>query len=217
MRMLSKIYIAVPLTAFLSYVGFATASVIQDNESTKLLGNMVGVVCDLSQTNCETFREKQPLPFKITPPLGLSTALNKQEVYCLAKNISEEAVQNYLVDKIHVGWGTINRVKLNYARTICGVITQSKVNEKGHRIHQMEWRKDPVKVNRPPRPENVQLAIKLLKGEIPNPSPDCMITNWYNVEMDSKSSFNAIYRDKKGVCSKRPKWTPHFYMEAPVS
>lgn len=215
--MLNKVWIAVPFAIGLSYVGFATANVVIDNKKTQLLGSDKFLLCSLSGDNCTNIKERQKMPFKITPPLGLSTALDQKEVYCLAKNISEEAVQNYLVDKIHVGWGTINRVKLNYARTICGVITQSKINEKGHRIHQMEWRKDPVKVNRPPRPENMELAKRLLKGEIPNPSPDCMITNWYNVELDSKKSFNAEYRDKKGVCSKRPKWTPHFYMEVPIS
>lgn len=206
--MLNKTYISVPLSVLLSFVGFATASSIQERKQVELLGHDTFMVCDLLQKNCIAIKEYQKLPIKIKPPLGMDTAVNKSEINCLARNITQEAVKGYIVDRIHVGYGTINRVKLNYARTICDVISQKDA---------MSWYKDPVKRNAPPSPENVDLAKKLLNGTIPDPYPDCMITNWYNVKRDSRKSFNAKYRDKDGVCSHRPKFTPHFYMEVPLA
>lgn len=210
--MLNKVYVAVPFVIGLSLVACSARDIVLDNKKTELLGKDIGVFCDLSQTTCTNIKERQKMPIKIIPPLGLSTAVNQSEINCLAKNISEEAVGGYPVDKIHVAWGTINRVKLGYGKTICQVVSKYNVN-KGITTYQMSWYGNPAKRNRPPRPENVQLAMRLLKGEIPNPSPDCMITNWYNKNLDSKNSFNANYMYKDGVCSKRPKNTPHFYME----
>jgi hypothetical protein len=206
--MLNKIYIAVPFFVGLTAVGFATTNAIKDNKKTELLGYDKFVLCNATGDNCTSIKQHERLPFKINPPLGLDTAVNKAEINCLARNITQEAVRGYLVDKIHIGYATINRVKLNYARTICKVIAQKDA---------MSWYNNPAKRNAPPSPENIRLAKKLLKGNISNPSPDCMITNWYNVKYDNKESFNAKYMYKDGVCSHRPKFTPHFYMEVPLS
>lgn len=202
--MLNKVYIAVPFVIGLSLVACSARDIVLDNKKTELLGKDIGVFCDVSQTTCTNIKEHQKMPIKIIPPLGLSTAVNKSEINCLARNITQEAVKGYLVDKIHVAWGTINRVKLGYAKTICGVISQH---------NQMSWYKNYEKRIAPPAKEDVEIAKQVLKGDIPNPSPDCMITNWYNIIYDSKDSFNAKERDKIHVCSKHPKNTPHFYLE----
>lgn len=210
--MLNKIYIAVPLTAWLSFVGFTTANAIQERKETSLLGQNKFILCDLSQTNCTDIKEREKIPIKTIPPLGLSTAVNASEINCLAKNISEEAVGGYYVDKIHVAWGTINRVKLGYGKTICQVVSSYNIHG-GVKTYQMSWYGNLIKRYRPASRENVLLAKDILSGKIANPSPDCMITNWYNKNLDSKNSFNANQMYKDGVCSKRPKNTPHFYME----
>lgn len=210
--MLNKVYIAVPFFVGLSIVAFNTANAVKERKEAELLGNDTFILCSLSGDTCTKIKERQKIPIKITPPLGLSTAVNKSEINCLAKNISEEAVKGYLVDKIHVAWGTINRVKLRYGKTICQVVSKYNVN-KGITTYQMSWYGNPVKRNRPPDYADVMLARKVLSGNIPNPSPDCMITNWYNIIHDSKNSFNAKQKDKIDVCSKHPKNTPHFYLE----
>jgi hypothetical protein len=202
--MLNKVYIAVPFVIGLSLVACSARDIVLDNKKTELLGSDKFKLCDLSGKICTNIKEKQTIPIKIIPPLGLSTAVNKAEINCLARNITQEAVKGYIVDKVHVAWGTINRVKLGYAKTICGVISQAG---------QMSWYKDYVKRIAPPNKQDVELAKKVLKGDIPNPSPDCMITNWYNIIHDSKDSFNAKEKDKIDVCSKHPKNTPHFYLE----
>lgn len=197
-------YIAIPFSVGLTVVFFATAEAIKERKESELLGQDKFVLCDLSKDTCTNIKERQKMPIKIIPPLGLSTAVNQSEINCLARNITQEAVKGYIVDKIHVAWGTINRVKLGYGKTICDVIS---------RPNQMSWYKDYAKRIAPPAKEDIVIAKNVLKGNIPNPSPDCMITNWYNIKRDSVNSFNAKYRDKDGVCSKRPKNTPHFYME----
>lgn len=197
-------YIAIPFTVGLTVVFFATAEAIKERKESELLGKDKFVLCDLSQDTCTNIKERQTMPIQINPPLGIQTAVNQSEIDCLARNITQEAVKGYIVDKVHIAWGTINRVKLGYGKTICDVIS---------RPNQMSWYKDYAKRIAPPAKEDIVIASKLLKGDIPNPSPDCMITNWYNIKRDSKNSFNAKYRDKDGVCSKRPKNTPHFYME----
>lgn len=202
--MLNKTYIAVPITAFLAVIGFTTADAIKDRKESELLGKDIGVFCDVSQTTCTNIKERQKMPINIIPPLGIQTAVNQSEINCLARNITQEAVKGYLVDKIHVAWGTINRVKLRYAKTICGVISQPNM---------MSWYKDYAKRTAPPAKEDVLIARQVLNGDIPNPSPDCMITNWYNIVHDSKDSFNAKHKDRIDVCSKHPKNTPHFYLE----
>jgi spore germination cell wall hydrolase CwlJ-like protein len=202
--MLNKVYIAVPFFVGLACVGFATANAIQERKEQELLGQDKFVLCDLSKDTCTNIKEREKIPIKIIPPLGLSTAVNQSEINCLARNITQEAVVGYVVDKVHVAWGTINRVKLGYGKTICEVI--SKPNH-------MSWYKNPVKRNAPPLKEDVELAKEVLKGNIPNPSPDCRITNWYNIKHDSKDSFNAKQKDRIDVCSKHPRNTPHFYME----
>jgi spore germination cell wall hydrolase CwlJ-like protein len=204
--MLNKIYIAVPFFVGLSAIAFSTANAVRKNKETELFGYDKFILCSVSGDNCTSIKKHQKIPIKTNPPLGLDTAVNKAEINCLARNITQEAVKGYLVDKIHVAWGTINRVKIGrgYGRTICEVISQS---------NQMSWYKDSAKRNAPPRKEDVDIAKEVLKGNIPNPSPDCMITNWYNIKFDSKNSFNAKQKDRIDVCSKHPRNTPHFYME----
>lgn len=210
--MLHKVYIAVPFFVGLSIVAFNTANAVKERKESELLGNDKFVLCSISGDTCTNIKERQKLPIKIIPPLGLSTAVNQSEINCLARNITQEAVSGYPVDKIHIAWGTINRVKLGYGKTICEVISKYNVN-KGVITYQMSWYGNLAKRNRPPAYADVTLARKVLSGDIANPSPDCMITNWYNKNLDSKSSFNANYMYKDGVCSKRPKNTPHFYIE----
>jgi hypothetical protein len=109
------------------------------------------------------------------------------------------------VDKIAVGYGTINRVKQGFARSICGVISQAG---------QMSWFANYAKRNAPPRKEDVELAKKLLTGDIPNPSPKCPIVSWYNNNLDAKTSFNfkGMIDPKKEKCVYKPFGTPHFYI-----
>lgn len=197
-------YIAIPFSVGLTVVFFATAEAIKERKESELLGQDKFVLCDLSQDTCTNIKEREKMPIKIIPPLGLSTAVNQSEINCLARNITQEAVKGYIVDKIHVAWGTINRVKLGYGKTICDVIS---------RPNQMSWYRDYAKRIAPPAKEDIVIAKDVLKGSIPNPSPDCMITNWYNIIHDSKDSFNAKEKDKIDVCSKHPKNTPHFYLE----
>lgn len=202
--MLHKSYIAVPFFLGLACVAFGTANALKEQKEIELLGENQFLLCDTNGENCTRIKEREKLPIKLTPPLGIKTAVNQSEIDCLARNITQESVKGYIVDKIHVAWGTINRVKLGYASTICGVISQKDA---------MSWYKNYAKRNAPPRKEDVIIATNILKGNIPNPSQDCMITNWYNITHDSKNSFNAKYKDRIDVCSKHPKNTPHFYLE----
>lgn len=203
--MFNKVWIAVPFAIGLSYVGFATANVVIDNKKTQLLGSDKFLLCSLSGDTCTNIKERQKMPIKIIPPLGLSFAVNKQEINCLAKNITQEAVSGYIVDKIAVGYGTINRVKQGFARSICSVISQAG---------QMSWYSNYAKRNTPPTKENVELAKKLLTGDIPNPSTECPIVSWYNNNLDSKNSYNfkGMIDPKKQKCVYKPFGTPHFYI-----
>lgn len=203
--MLNKVWIAVPFAIGLSYIGFATANVVSDNKKTQLLGSDKFLLCSLSGDTCTNIKERQKMPIKIIPPLGLSVAVNKQEINCLARNITQEAVSGYTVDKIAVGYGTINRVKQGFARSICAVISQAG---------QMSWYGNYAKRNAPPSKENVELAKKLLTGDIPNPSTECPIVSWYNNNLDSKNSYNfkGMINPKKQKCVYKPFGTPHFYI-----
>jgi hypothetical protein len=211
--MLNKVWIAVPFAIGLSYVGFATANVVIDNKKTQLLGSDKFLLCSLSGDTCTNIKERQKMPIKIIPPLGLSVAVNKQEINCLARNITQEAVSGYTVDRIAVAYGTINRVKQGFARSICAVISQYSVN-KGKTTYQMSWYGNYAKRNAPPRPENVELAKKILTGDIPNPSTECPIVSWYNNNLDSKQSYNfkGMLDPKKQKCVYKPFSTPHFYI-----
>jgi spore germination cell wall hydrolase CwlJ-like protein len=203
--MLHKSYIAVPFALGLVCVAVSTANAVKERKETELLGNTVGVFCNLSQDTCTNIKERQKMSIKIIPPLGLSVAVNKQEINCLARNITQEAVSGYTVDRIAVAYGTINRVKQGFARSICAVISQAG---------QMSWYANYAKRNAPPRPENVELAKKILTGDIPNPSTECPIVSWYNNNLDSKNSYNfkGMIDPKKQKCVYKPFGTPHFYI-----
>jgi hypothetical protein len=203
--MFNKVWVAVPFVIGLSLVACSTRDIVLDNKKSELLGSDKFQLCDLSGETCTNIKEKQPIPIKIIPPLGLSTAVNKAEINCLARNITQEAVSGYLADKIAVGYGTINRVKQGFARSICGVISQAG---------QMSWFANYKKRNAPPRKEDVELAKKLLTGDIPNPSPKCPIVSWYNNNLDAKTSFNfkGMIDPKKEKCVYKPFGTPHFYI-----
>lgn len=203
--MLNKVYIAVPLTAWLAFVGFTTADAIQDRKETELLGHDIGVFCDVSQTTCTNIKERQKMPIKIIPPLGIQTAVNQSEINCLARNLTQEPVAKNIHDKIAVGFGTINRVKIGMAKSICAVIAQKNA---------MTWYNNPVKRNARPTVENVVLAKKILTGDIQNPQPDCPFVSWYNNNLDAKTSFNfkGMINPKKEKCVYKPFGTPHFYI-----
>ena len=203
--MLNKVYIAVPFFVGLSIVAFNTANAVKERKEAELLGNDKFVLCSLSGDTCTNIKEHQKIPIKITPPLGLSTAVNQFEINCLARNITQEAVRGYTVDRIAVGHGTINRVKQGFARSICGVISQAG---------QMSWYANHAKRNAPPKRENVLLAKQLLTGDIANPSPNCPIVSWYNNNLDAKTSFNfkGMIDPKKEKCVYKPFGTPHFYI-----
>lgn len=202
--MLHNSYIAVPFALGLTLIGVATAHKVADYKKQAIKGQNSLVVCDLNMDNCTNFRNKEKIPINRVPPLGFKTAVNASEINCLARNITQEAVKNYIVDKIHIAWATINRVKSEQGKTICEVISQP---------NQMSWYSNHIKRAMPPLQEDVILAKNVLAGYIKNPSPDCMITNWYNIEKDSKNSFNAKKLHQVDICSKHPKNTPHYYME----
>lgn len=144
------------------------------------------------------------LPVKYDPPLGLKTALNRKEIRCLAKNIHEEAQKGNHIDRISSGYGVVNRVKdPRFPNTICGVVYQ-----KG----EMSWTKNIKKRKRGYSKDAEKIAIDILNGKVKNPSPDCPYTQWYNVKLDSKKSFN--YRKMMDIrsCTYKPFDTPHYYI-----
>ena len=203
--MLNKVYIAVPFFVGLSIVAFNTANAVKERKESELLGNDKFVLCSLSGDTCTNIKERQKIPIKITPPLGLSTAVNQSEINCLARNLTQEPVAKNIHDKIAVGFGTINRVKVGVAKSICAVISQPR---------QMSWYRDPLKRNAPPSPENVALAKKILTGDIKNPLPECPFVSWYNNVLDDDESFNrkGMLNPKKDKCVYKPFGTPHFYI-----
>jgi hypothetical protein len=205
--MFNNSYISVPFVLGLTYIGVYCAYTAGDYNRKKMFGSESFIACNLTADYCIKIRENDTIPLSRVAPLGISTATNQSEINCLARNITQEAVNGYIVDKIYVAWGTINRVKLGYGKTLCEVIASKNA---------MAWYKDPIKIKQPPLREDLILAKNVLAGYIKNPSPNCNITNWYNIKHDSKDSFNAKYLFKDGTCSIRPKNTPHFYMEVPL-
>jgi hypothetical protein len=203
--MLNKVYIAVPFFVGLACVGFATANAVQEIKKSELLGNDKFQLCDLSGTTCTNIAEREKIPIKIIPPLGVSVAVNKAEINCLARNLTQEPVAKNIKDKIAVGFGTINRIKIGMAKSICAVIAQKNA---------MTWYSNPVKRNTPPTHENIELAKKILTGDIQNPMPDCPFVSWYNNNLDAKTSFNfkGMVNPKKEKCVYKPFGTPHFYI-----
>jgi hypothetical protein len=212
--MLNKVWIAVPFAIGLSYVGFATANVVVDNKKTQLLGSDKFLLCSLSGDTCTNIKERQKMPIKIIPPLGLSLAVNKQEINCLARNLTQEPVAKNIKDKIAVGFGTLNRVKIGMAKSICQVIAQNKKNANGLTTYQMSWYGNWAKRNAPPRKEDVELAKKILTGDVKNPLPECPFVSWYNNVLDDDKSFNrkGMLNPKKDKCVYKPFSTPHFYI-----
>lgn len=203
--MFNKIYIAVPFFVGLSVVAFTTANAIQENKETALLGQDKFLLCNVSGDTCTNIKEREKIPIKIIPPLGVSVAVNQSEINCLARNLTQEPVAKNIHDKIAVGFGTINRVKIGMAKSICAVIAQKNA---------MTWYNNPVKRNARPAPENVALAKKILTGDIQNPQPDCPFVSWYNNNLDSSKSFNfkGMINPKKEKCVYKPFGTPHFYI-----
>lgn len=205
--MFNKNYITIPFFVGLTIIGFKTADAILDSKKDNLLGKDKFLLCDTSKTTCVAVKEREKIPIKYSKkaPLGLATAVNKSEINCLARNITQEAKDN-LKDRIIVGYGTINRVlDGGYGKTICQVIAQKNA---------MSWYKDPIKRKRPPTKKNVILAKKILSGEIENPFPDCPYVSWYNEKKDSKSSYNYknMNNPNKKKCVYKPFNTPHFYI-----
>lgn len=202
--MLHKVYIAVPFFVGLSIVAFNTANAVKERKESELLGNDKFVLCSLSGDTCTNIKERQKMPIKIIPPLGLSTAVNQSEINCLARNITQEASNN-IIDRVAVGYGTINRVLTGFGKSICAVISQKNA---------MTWFSNPLKRNAPPSRQNVLLAKQLLTGDIANPSPKCPIVSWYNNNLDAKTSFNfkGMIDPKKEKCVYKPFGTPHFYI-----
>lgn len=156
--------------------------------------------------HCVNLEKHEPLPqeMNVNAPLGKEYVLNKKEVRCLAKNIREESASSHYQDRIANAWGVINRVKSKrFPNTICGVIYQ-----KG----QMSWTKSKVKRNRGFDKVYIKIAKDLLLGKIPNPSKACNFTGWYNVNLDSKKSYNYRKMMTVASCVYKPKGTPHFYI-----
>lgn len=212
--MLNKVYIAVPFFVGLAFVGFATANAVQEIKKAELLGNDKFQLCDLSGTTCTNIAEREKIPIKIIPPLGVSVAVNKAEINCLARNLTQEPVAKNIHDKIAVGFGTINRVKIGMAKSICAVIAQNKKKANGLITYQMSWYGNWAKRNAPPLKEDVELAKKLLTGDIKNPMPECPFVSWYNNNLDADESFNrkGMLNPKKDKCVYKPFGTPHFYI-----
>jgi len=212
--MLNKVYIAVPFIIGLSLVACSTRDIVLDNKKSELLGSDKFILCSLSGDTCTHIKEREKIPIKIIPPLGLSTAVNKSEINCLARNITQEPVAKNRQDKIAVGFGTINRVKIGMAKSICAVIAQNKKNANGSITYQMSWYGNWAKRNAPPRKEDVELAKKLLTGDIKNPMPECPFVSWYNNNLDADTSFNrkGMLNPQKDKCVYKPFGTPHFYI-----
>lgn len=144
------------------------------------------------------------LPVKYEPPLGLKTALNKKEIRCLAKNIYEEAQRGNITDRVSSGYGVVNRVKdPRFPNTICGVVYQKGA---------MSWTKSAAKRKRGHSEAAEKVAIDILNGKVKNPSPDCPYTQWYNVKLDSKRSFNYKKMMDIKSCTYKPFDTPHYYI-----
>jgi Cell Wall Hydrolase len=203
--MLNKVYIAVPFFVGLACVGFATANAVHDKKQAELLGQDKFQLCDLSGDTCTNIAEREKMPIKIIPPLGIATAVNKTEINCLARNLTQEPVAKNIQDKIAVAFGTINRVKIGVAKSICAVIAQPR---------QMSWFRDALKRNALPSPENVTLAKKILTGYVENPLPECPFVSWYNNVLDDDDSYNrkGMLNPKKDKCVYKPFGTPHFYI-----
>lgn len=210
--MLNNVYIAVPFAFGLSAVFFSTAKAIKENKKSDILGHDKFLLCTLHGDDCVSIKGTEEIPIKVRPPLGMDIAVNKREINCLARNITQEAGGSTPVDRTNVGFATINRIKAGYARSLCTLIKQYNVVG-SHRVYQMSWYGNPKKRYAPPNKRDVDLARKLLSGEVSNPSPDCLITNWYNTRLDSRDSFNAKHMLKRDVCSYRPKGSDHIFIE----
>lgn len=136
---------------------------------------------------------RQALPQNITPPpLGIETATSRAQIYCLAKNIQEEAQIEPLEGKIWLAWATINRVRSSqFLNSICGVIAEP---------NQMSWYKNPVKRNRAVSQESIKLAKDVLSGKYPYPfKKGTYPTNWDNYALDGKGTFNLRQMQKKAT------------------
>lgn len=167
------------------------------------------ILCNEGNQDCVTLDNSMPLPKNLTEkaPLGREVAFNQHEVNCLAKNIREEAVANNYADMIHVAQGTINRVKSNHPdfkqlNSICKVVYSGG----------MSWTRNSIKRHRSFEHQHYEIAKKMLLGLIPNPSPDCLFTNWDNLKLDKSGTFNKKKKHLISSCTKRPAGTPHVYI-----
>jgi hypothetical protein len=171
----------------------------------EILGQEQLKVCDLKGQNCTTIQEKEKIPMRIEMPLGRHILTQESEILCLARNITREA-QGNKKDMTLVGWGTVNRVKYGYGKTICAVISAK---------NQMTWYSNPVKRRMPPSKEAIAVAKGILAGQIPNPAPHCKITNWYNRILDKRNTTNEKCFMRNKACTFSHTGANHIYIGVP--
>ncbi len=204
------------LSAFFAMTIVDAKDAQEFKERREILGKPVGRFCGLTkEAGCFLIAEKEELPLKIEMPLGRHILTQESEILCLARNITQEAQSNK-EDMIFVGWGTVNRVKYGYGKTICEVISASKYSAKHKKIiYQMSWYGNDFKRRMSPSKKAIQIAKDILAGQIPNPAPTCQITNWYNRVLDGKGTHNDICLMKHKACSISNKGANHIYIGVP--
>ena len=148
-----------------------------------------------------------PKEIGVNAPLGIRYALDKKEVNCLARQLFQEPKQGNYLDRLGVGWGTINRVKHSqYPDTICGVVSQSR----GKR-YDMSWYGDLSKRNEQPRKIDIELAKNILLGNTENPIGNSR--HWCNHELDNPNAFGCKEARKTENVGFKLRNTPHEFVE----
>lgn len=128
-----------------------------------------------------------------------------RQIKCLASNIYHEASIEPLEGKIAVAHATLERVKSSeYPNTICNVVYQknamSWTNRKHHNVNLKEF---------------YLLAKNVIMGKHGN--PPCKATNWYNVKLDKKESFNAgKILQGRASCTYKVKNSNHVFLKIEV-